>query len=464
MNTVIKFAASSLVLGVTVVGCKPAADMNRPANLSSKALKADQQAAKFNEEAARKLQAGDSAGALTSMEQAVLYSPRDAGYRMSLAELYMKSGRFASAETTFTDVLALNPTNHRAAFMLTVALLGQGRTAAALANLESMDAGAAPADLGLAYAIAGNTQRALELLEPAARNLGATGRVRQNLALTYALAGDWQKARITAAQDVSPTDLDKRMAQWAALADPSAVGMRVANLMGVSPVADSGQPVRLALAPAIPAPAAFVETQAAPAEFAQAAAPMPVVASPPAAVAEVPVAVAVANIPAPVAASVSVPELVEAPTPVVEEHYAEAVKSLIETRSAYEASPTAILPTPIPAFIPAKPKRDSVFTRKASLGRYVVQIGAFSSARQVEKAWAQAQRRYGFAAAYEPLSTTVRINGKGLFHRLSVSGFDSPTAAAQLCRSIKAKKGACFVRGLAGDTRVQWASRYARKA
>ncbi len=92
-------------------------------------------------------------------------------------------------------------------------------------------------------------------------------------------------------------------------------------------------------------------------------------------------------------------------------------------------------------------------------GRYVVQLGAFRNAAQVEKAWAEAQRRYGFRN--EPLSTTVTLPGKGTFHRLAVSGFESPADANRLCQSIRSRQGVCFVRVNAGDAPVQWASRYA---
>jgi cell division septation protein DedD len=105
-----------------------------------------------------------------------------------------------------------------------------------------------------------------------------------------------------------------------------------------------------------------------------------------------------------------------------------------------------------------------VQSRKGAPSRFVVQIGAFRTPDQVEHAWAELNRRFGFIAGFEPLSTQVQLPGKGTFHRLSISGFDSQAAAANACRTIKAQGGACFVRGSAGDAPVQWASRYSRKA
>jgi hypothetical protein len=68
-------------------------------------------------------------------------------------------------------------------------------------------------------------------------------------------------------------------------------------------------------------------------------------------------------------------------------------------------------------------------------------------------------KRFGFNDL-TPLSTTVTVPGRGTFHRLSVAGFASREAAGRTCRSIQAKGGACFVRTVAGDAPVRWASRY----
>ena len=107
-------------------------------------------------------------------------------------------------------------------------------------------------------------ERAIEILEPAARAFDATPRLRQNLALSYALAGDWTRARTIAAQDISPADLGPRLQQWAALARPGGASHQVATLLGVAPVQDPGQPVRLALAPAGDSPDAGVAFAEAP--------------------------------------------------------------------------------------------------------------------------------------------------------------------------------------------------------
>ncbi len=491
-NVSLQIAASTLVLGLTMVGCKPAGSSYRPAAVSANAVKADAQAAKASEQAQAAFQKGDTAGAVTLAERAVELSPRDVGYRVLLGDLYLKSGRFLSAENAFTDVLTLDEGNARATLSLALAQVAQGKNREAVERLNRASS-AAPADVGLAYALAGQPQRGIELLEPAARTPGATARVRQNLALAYAIAGDWQRARITASQDLSPDEVGKRMEQWAAFANPTTVHLQVATLLGTSPVQDSGQPVRLALAPAAPEAPVYAEAEApAPAPEAPvvvAQAPVPAPEAPVAVVArtlEAPVAIAVHAPAAPVAvayqgateafayappehgdafaapASVAVVDIPASkafkPAQAISgTQFAAAVTNLVKAPEpilAAIAPKPRVAAAPVRAFVPQKVAKKT----QTGPGRYVVQIGAYRNAAQVEQAWAQAIRRYRFAN--QPMSTKVSIPGKGIFHRLAVSGFETPTSAARACQAIRGKGGSCFVRANAGDAPVQWASRY----
>ncbi|MEO7828073.1 MAG: tetratricopeptide repeat protein, partial [Allosphingosinicella sp.] len=249
-SVALKFAVSALAIGTTMVACGPAG--SRIASASSKAPRSGQAASSLYAKAQEAVRKGDFKEGLGFAERAVELSPRDVGYRMMLADLYLKNGRFQSAESTFADVQQLDPGNARASFSIALARIALGRPAGAVAELDRLAETAAPADIGLAYALAGEPRRAIELLEPAARAPGATSRTRQNLALSYALAGDWEKARVTAAQDLSPADVAPRLQSWASLAQPGGGAAQVAALLGVTMAADSGQPVRLALAPAQP--------------------------------------------------------------------------------------------------------------------------------------------------------------------------------------------------------------------
>ncbi|HEY0113812.1 MAG TPA: tetratricopeptide repeat protein [Allosphingosinicella sp.] len=452
----LKFAVSALAMGSTMVACSPSAQAFRPNAASARAPKSEQQATAFYAQAQAAVQKNALAEALPLAERAVALSPRDVGYRMLLADLYLKNGRFQSAETTFGDVLQLDPGNVRASLSLALSRIGNGRVAAALDDLDRISGTAPAADVGLAYALAGQPQRAIELLEPAARAPGASGRIRQNLALSYAIAGDWQKARITAAQDVSPADLAGRLQHWASLAQPSAPHAQVASLFGVTPVEDAGQPVHLALAQ--PQPSAATYAAAAPVAVEVQAAPEPAPAPQP-----VQVASAAPEIPQWVSErSVEAAPAPEPQAEIVESKpvYAEAVQALVTPQPAVMAPARPKLESRLSklelprAAQPSKP-RPSVGT---GTGRFAVQLGAFGSAAGVERAWAQAYKRYGFAGR-TPLSTTVKLP-KGVFHRLSVGGFGSHAEASRVCTTVRAKGGACFVRAVAGDAPTQWASRY----
>ncbi|HEX8062320.1 MAG TPA: SPOR domain-containing protein [Allosphingosinicella sp.] len=468
-SVALKFAVSALAIGTTMVACGPTGA--RIASASARAPRSEQDAASLFAKAQAAVQKGEYKEGLGFAERAVELSPRDVGYRMILADLYLKNGRFQSAESTFADVRQLDPTNARAAFSIALARIALGRPAGAVAELDRLAETASPADIGLAYALAGDPGRAIALLEPAARAAGATSRTRQNLALSYALAGDWEKARVTAAQDLSPADLGPRLQQWAALAQPGGGATQVAALLGVTPAEDSGQPVRLALAQPQPAATAFAaagpepepapETVAAtaPALALADAAPEPALASaepaPVAATQAEPVRVATVDLPQWVseraAAEAAAPAAAEETRPL----YAEAVQALV--------TPQPSVTAPARSIEPLKPRFEAPRRRAAAepsgSGRFAVQLGAYSSPSSVERAWAQMLKRFGFADL-TPLSTTVTVPGRGTLHRLSVAGFASREAAGRTCSSIRSKGGACFVRTVAGDAPVRWASRY----
>lgn len=441
----VKIAVSALAIGATMVSCKPAGQAARLNSAS--AVAPASQAADFHARAQDAQDKGDLKGALRFAEQAVEAAPRDPSYRLALGDLYLKNGRFQSAETSFNDVLTLDSGNGRAGIGLALSRIALGKTVSAIAGLDSIAASAPAADVGLAYALAGQPQRALEILEPAARASDASPRTRQNLALAYALAGDWEKAHAVAAQDVDPAQLGARMAQWARFTKPSAPWSQVASLLGVTPVADEGQPVQLALAPLAAPTGAFgmVETP----DAVPASAPGDTADT---AFAAVESASEAAAQPQPDAEVWSQPPAEQA-RPV----YAEAVQAMTtpEPSAARPAAETIGAPViPFQARPPAAP------VHRAG-GRFVVQLGAFSTSAGVERAWAQHYKRYGFGDQI-PLSTTIKVGGRN-FHRLSVSGFESHAEASRVCRQVKAKGGACFVRTVAGDAPVRWASRYTNR-
>jgi D-alanyl-D-alanine carboxypeptidase len=487
-RTAFKIAASGVIVAMTMVACTAQSEaMRRFGSVAENGSRSDRQAAQHHERARRALQQGNLAEALEAMEQAVALAPRDAGYRLLLGDIYMKNGRFDSARATFADVVELDPSNARAGLSLALMHVALGRPQAAVAQLDELHGRSSPADIGLAYALAGMPQRAIEILEPAAREHGATPRLRQNLALSYALAGDWQRARAVAAQDVSPADLGPRMEHWAAMANPEARSSQVASLLGVFPVSDPGQPVRLALNAGQPMPAqpelaeAFAE--AAPAsepvyiQVAAEAAPAPAYAEAVASPVIAPEAAPVSDwgLPAEEGAAAAV-QVAEAIAPPVEapSYYlpADAPAETPAERSEEEvqfAAAAQTLNRPEPAVVRAAAVSlppEPVFRREAPRSadvrrgnsQFVVQLGSFSVEGNAERAWVAAEQRFALRD-HQPLTTTFEHGGRTL-HRVAIAGFASQNDAQRMCGSIRSRGGACFVRAQAGDAAVRWAARY----
>ena len=474
-TTVLKLTVSSLVVSTALVGCKPASLAQRPRSPASAPVSAAEDftqrlAAKISGQAAQALAMGDHAQAITLAEGLVAAAPEDAGYRTLLAQSYLRAGRFLAADQAFADVIRLMPDNDKARVAQAVSRIARGDREGALAVLA--DVRNAPADdYGLALALAGEPQRALAVLEPAARGMRGTSRTRQNLALAYALAGQWDKARVVAAQDVSPADVDRRMEDWARLASPDARSTQVATLLGTRPVLnDPGQPQMLALVkPAVAAPVAVAKAEPAP----QPVTPAPVEIAAPAA----PVQIAAAIPPeTPVAAPViSGPVAIAAPpAPVMAQPAPVAVAPSL----------AAAAPAPLPAAIApgvteapdSKPRAERLATvtrvafeparmakpvqRPPRQGNWVVQLGAYKSARRAEAGWFHLSDNFKRLTQYAPAHSVYTVAATGaVYHRLSVAGFATRASAATICHAIIARGGSCFVRRDLNEAPLQMVAR-----
>lgn len=140
--------------------------------------------------------------------------------------------------------------------------------------------------------------------------------------------------------------------------------------------------------------------------------------------------------------------------------YAAAVQTLVQPLPAVSSDVTPQVQPVQPTFVRPKPQRTAtpaVAAARAVPGRFVVQLGAFSNSENAQRAWSQAERRFGLGGS-QPFTTTIDQGGRTL-HRVSVAGFASQADATRLCGSIKAKGGACFVRAAAGDALASWAPR-----
>jgi Flp pilus assembly protein TadD len=398
------------------------------------------------------LAANDLTTALSLGEAAVEHRPNDSNFRALLGNIYLASGRYASAERSYHDALTLAAPDPQVVLKYALVQIAQGKNDQAIAMLGEAQSLLDPADLGLALAIAGRANDAIAVLEPAARMRGADARTRQNLALAHALGGDWQSARIIAAQDLAADQVEARMAEWLAMARPGQASAQVAAFIGVQPVADPGQPTRLALAkPANQTRAAAVTVRLPPPAFVPPQ-PAPVAYAPPAEPVE------------------QYAEIVPPPMPPMP--VAQVEQKPKRVAEAPRAKPAAAAPrkiaakAPRPALSPAAARltqslpelRSNASLRSGANSRVVVQLGAYDKREVLAGAWNRAAGRHAALRNYTPVTARFE-SSKGTFYRLSVKGFASDQDAAKLCNALKRAGTSCFVRAAFNDAPVRLALR-----
>ncbi|AZI36704.1 hypothetical protein NT2_05_02860 [Caenibius tardaugens NBRC 16725] len=411
---------------------------------------------------------GDSDKAVSLAERAVMSDPNNAEYRALLGSAYLKAGRFFSAATSFDDAVALGDTSARTALSLALAQIGANQPYEAVAVLDAHQNAIPAADLGLAYALAGDPQRGVGLLTDALRNGENTPKVRQNLAYAYALSGEWRQARLMAAFDVPGEQLGDRMAQWAATIHPEAAQQRVAALLD-APVLkkDSGVPAGLAringtpeqLAaapvpaaaawPTAPAPAQELPALGAPQPMPQIAAATPASTPTPAlepastAVAEPAVTLASAEpnsfeaafgaaAPRGVSASALIADTVR--------FISEPTVQQLPVRYGF-ANPTR--PAPVAKAPALAASRGTGMAPSARNGDHLVQLGSFLSESEARQAWGVFTKRNSALGQYRLKITQANIKGKH-YWRVAAAGFNKADARA-MCATISAKGQGCLV-------------------
>jgi Flp pilus assembly protein TadD len=368
--------------------------------------------------ARKALAKGRGVEAVTLAESAVTLAPQDVGYRLLLAQSYLKAGRFTSAHTAFAELLTLTPSDGKAALNLALAEIAEGEWDGARETLTTYAPIIPAKDRGLAWALAGDPAGGVQILMAAAREPGADARTRQNLALVLALSGQWREAKMVALTDVSESEATRRIMQWADFAKPKNASDQVAALLGVTVAEDPGRPAALALNAPAPAAEPVALAEAAPVEVAPVEAPVET-----AVVAEVP--------PAPVAPKIIFAERREVVQPLPERATRLAARGPYKTRVSMD--------------VPAK---------APSVGGWYVQLGAYDSVGVARDAWGRATRRYAALAEHVPAGAAFK-GRRGNFYRLAVGGF-ARRDAVELCRGYRAKGGACFVRQSAGDQTAAW--------
>lgn len=422
---ILSLGLSALVMGGTMVGCT--ANQGGLASAGTReAAVAAKLAARDADRASKALAKGNAAQAVASAENAVALMPQNADYRALLGRGYLRAGRFASARTAYAEALVLTPQDGRVALNLTLAQIALGDWRAARETLAAHEATIPAADRGLAFALAGDPAKGVEMLTQVVRSGDGTPKNRQNLALALALSGQWQMARIVASADMAPAAVDARLEQWAAFAKPATSSDQVAALLGVRATQDPGQPVSLALVAAVATGQAIEQVESSVAPVA-----LPAHAS---------------------AMEVAEAALAALPTPQA-------------TPEDIRLATRALAPVPAPK--PAPTIRADVRALKIAMkrvaaaaparGGWFVQIGAFRNAAVSQDGWRHATRRMPALAHRVP--TNARFDTKsGSVYRLAFGGF-ARSEADQICRRYRATGGACFVRVGAGDRVASWAAK-----
>jgi hypothetical protein len=416
---------------------------------------------------------------IASAEAAVAADPRNAALRTALGAAYLDAGRFSSAVTSFDDAIELGDKSAGTALRIALALTGEGKNAEAVAVLNDWNDVIAPRDLGLAYALAGQQERGIELMANAIRAGDDSAKMRQNLAYALALKGNWKEAKIMAAQDVPADKLAARMAEWVKLTGPEFSQHRIAALLGApAGVTDMGQPVHLALnnTPGVEQLAAEATAMPAPEPVAQVAFAAPMAAELP------PIAATQQAAPAPVepvkpaedfktafaavtSASETIAQVAQDAVRFVQEPVVQALSPRAEAAPATirvalpEAKPArAAAPT---RAAPAAPARAATVAR--ANGTHLVQLGSFGSEASARRAWDVYTKRYPELAGHKLVISEAVVGGKR-YWRVSAGGFDGAGSRA-MCGRVKGKGEGCFAyaagRPLPGavDTGVRLAAR-----
>lgn len=409
-NRMIGLSVTSAMSAVLLTGC---------------AMQAAPQADLSASKAEIALAKGKTGKAINNAEAAVLADPHNASYRAMLGATYLEAGRFASATTSFDDAMTLGDTSARTALSLALSLTGEGKNAEAVGVLNDRGHAIAPSDLGLAYALAGQPQRGVEVLSNAIRSGDNTAKTRQNLAYSYALNGQWREARLMAAEDVPGDEIGNRMQEWAVLAQPEAWQYRVALLVGApAGVRDSGQPLQLALADA--PSVEQLASEAAAYTASTAATELPPVVTNMAVQAE-----SGTGQPADGSEDFETAFATISPSdslPPVAHDTARFVQQPVVQTTAVRQSAAA--------------KPTTTVAGKKSDGSHLVQLGSFVNEEGARRAWSIYVKRYPDLANHEMVITEAVVKGKR-YWRVSAAGYSRASSNA-MCGRVKSGGNGCI--------------------
>ena len=448
-DMILKLAVSTMVVGVTLTGCGPFGS-GSVASSSSKPV-SSKDGPVYAKKAEKAMAKGRTVEAISFAERSVAAVGNDAETRALLGQAYLSAGRFSSAERSFLDAMDLGKNDARTILSLALSQLGQGKASKAVQLVEANRQYIPTADYGLALALAGEANSAVDILENAIRSDNVTGRTRQNLGLAYALDGRWKEAKLMALQDMSPATVDKRIMQWAQMARPGAYDMRVASVLNVKPdLTDPGQPERLALNAGAASIAEVASADPQDDYVSEVSSfdrnvPLPAIGPAPRDNSNVDfmakennVKVTKVSVPAsePMVSAPITKFVVENTTKPKQKTVASVAKPVIE-KAAYTPAQS---PTPVAA------------------GTHLVQLGAYSSPEAAQRAWGVMTARHKELASFKFASSRTTVKGK-TYYRLAAMGFGNIQSANAMCSGLKSSGADCIVRTSVGGNATRMANK-----
>jgi Flp pilus assembly protein TadD len=127
-------------------------------------------------------------------------------------------GKFDSALIALDQAAALPPVDTRVNSARGISMAALGRVGEAIAAFQNSVDPASLGNLALVFAMTGNPEAAVNILEPLAASGQASAQGRQNLAMAYLLAGRESEARQMARLDLDPTSVDETFTFYRTLA------------------------------------------------------------------------------------------------------------------------------------------------------------------------------------------------------------------------------------------------------
>lgn len=166
--------------------------------------------------------AGQTGQSVAVLQQAIAYHPRDVDIKVSYAKALAADGKFSQALTIVEETILPDRPDWNALSVKGAILdqMGDHATARRLyqqALIISPGRASLEANLGLSFAMTNELSRAETHLRRAVSSRGATGQIRQNLALVLGLQGRFNEARSLYAQLLPPDQVEANMAYIRAL-------------------------------------------------------------------------------------------------------------------------------------------------------------------------------------------------------------------------------------------------------